>query len=199
MKQRTVDRGQYLPKPQDTEHDMLIKRGAPYLFGSLAILLFPNLALGIMVGLSTEFLTKGADRVLTGIVEDVYSQWTEDGGSIISRCAVGIDAAIKGSLTDPFVTVEYPGGEVGATGLRVSDVAPLHTKERVLLFLRRTQQDRGAPVYRVFGNAQGKYTIDEQGLARKRGYTLAGESHVVDNDLPLSALIEKIQSFVDER
>ena len=48
-------------------------------------------------------------------------------------------------------------------------------------------------IYQITGNAQGHYTIDSQGIARKGGFSLIQREDVVDNNIPLDTLINKIR------
>ena len=89
------------------------------------VMIFPSRAYSIMVGLSTEELTKGSEFIVVGKVESVESMWSKDGKTIISRAHIIINEVIKGEQSKERITVEYPGGEIGDIGLKVSDVRPL--------------------------------------------------------------------------
>ena len=167
---------------------------------SAALLLSAGPADGIMIGLSTEHLTRNADTIVTGRVEDVRAQWSDDGKTIVSRATVRVADAVKGPPAARQIIVEVPGGEIDGIGFRVSDVAVMSPGEQVLLFLKDGGQTRtGGRRYGVLGKAQGKYTIDAQGHAKKSGYTLAAGSERVDSDLPLVTLLENIRSFMNEK
>ena len=45
----------------------------------------------------------------------------------------------------------------------------------------------------MFGAAQGKYSIDNKGIARKGGYTLVSEEQDADKMLSLETLVARIQ------
>lgn len=152
----------------------------------------------IMKALTTEKLTKASKMVILGEVEDLKSQWTENGEKIVTRATVVITRVIRGKSISKKLVVEYDGGEVGEIGLKVSDVYPLAKKEKVLLFLRPKEKNNDTRVFNIVGKAQGKYTIHENGVARKRGFAVAGERRSIDNDIPLEELIRKIEAVESE-
>lgn len=149
----------------------------------------------VMFGLSTEDLTRGSEMVVEGDVEDVQSQWSEDGKTIFTRVTIVIRESVKGVMTEKKVVVEHEGGEVGDIGLKVSDVAVFRKGQRVLLFLKSGRSRGGGHVYNVVGKAQGKYTIDKEGIARKSGFSLIRGQEAVDNNIPLDVLKEKIKKI----
>jgi len=151
-----------------------------------------SLAAALMIGLSTEDLTRSSDVVLQGEVVDVAAYWSED-GKIMTRATVRKDIAVRGSITEERVVVEYEGGEIGDIGMKVSDVATLRKGEKVLLFLKSSKNRKNEAVHSIVGKAQGKYTVGEDGIARKKGYSLESGGGVVDNDIPAERLIEKIR------
>lgn len=153
-----------------------------------------SLAAAIMTGLSTEDLTRSSDFVVQGEVEDVAAYWSED-GKIITRAIVRKEMAVRGIITEERVVVEYEGGEIGDIGMKVSDAALLSKGEKVLLFLKSAKRRNNQPVYSIFGKAQGKYSVGEDGIARKKGFSLEGAGGVVDNDIPAKRLIEKIRNI----
>lgn len=167
------------------------------------MMVFSSTAHALMVGLSTEELTKGSDFIVVGRVEGVESMWSKDGKTIISRAHIIINEVIRGELSKERITVEYPGGEIEDIGLKVSDVRPLKKGEKILLFLKSKRDQRMRDeislsmevedIYQITGNAQGHYTIDYQGIARKGGFSLIQREDVVDNNIPLDILINKIR------
>jgi hypothetical protein len=161
---------------------------------SLLVIFFSaSQSLAIMVGLTTEELTKGSEIVVMGDVEDVQSQWSADGKTIFTSASVLITEAIRGITVQTRIAVEYEGGEVGDIGFRVSDVAGLDRGENVILFLKSGTSKKNGIIYNVVGKGQGKYTVGSDRIARKKDFTLATGQEVVDNDIPVSALIEKIR------
>jgi hypothetical protein len=160
----------------------------------LAMCLFASQTGAFMTGLSTEELTRSSEAVVVGEVEDIESHWNQDGTSIFTTASVVVDEIIRGIVVQQRVTVEYEGGEIGEIGLKVSDEAPLERGERVLLFLKSGKSKRDGSVYNIVGKAQGKYLIGEDGIARKRGFALGSRKDVVESEMPLRSLIEKIRN-----
>jgi hypothetical protein len=166
-------------------------------------MIFSSTAHALMVGLSTEELTKDSEVIIVGKVESVESMWSKDGKTIISRAHIIVNEVIKGEQSKEKITVEYLGGEIGDLGLKVSDIRPLKKGEETLLFLKsKKDQRRGGEislslgeeeVYQITGNAQGHYTIDHQGVARKGGFSLIQREDATDNNIPLNILIDKIR------
>ncbi len=147
-----------------------------------------------MKALSTEELTKLSKNVVIGKVEKTVAQWSEDRKTIITRATIQINNVIRGNINITKIIVEYPGGEIGDIGLKVSDVSSLITGEEVLLFLKRINI-KDNTVFRITGNAQGHYTIDKNGVAKKGGFSVIGDKSVIDNNVPINSLIEKIRAI----
>lgn len=152
----------------------------------------------IMMGLSTEQLANSSDVVIRGVVWEVRSQWSEDGKTIVTRATVLVNDMIKGELVGETTVVEYEGGEVDGVGLKVSDVSPLRRGEDVVLFLSPERQKKNALIRRIVGKAQGQYRIGEDGIARKKGFTVADRKDVIDNNIPVEKLIGKIRAVHKE-
>lgn len=156
-------------------------------------------AFGSMVGLSTEKLTRDSELIVTGYVEDIVSQWTPDNKSITTTAVVSVQQFMKGKRAEKKLLVTYMGGQVGDIVMRVSDEAPLHKGERVLLFLSPEKHFSGGAACRIVGRAQGTYTIGDDLIARKRGFSVEADAEHMDNTLPVETLIEKIRGYVDEK
>jgi hypothetical protein len=154
-------------------------------------------AFALMLGLSTEKLARDSELIITGDVEDTEAHWTSDKTSIMTTAVISITEIIKGRAKEKKIQVMYPGGEVGDIGMKVSDEAPLHRGERVLLFLAPESRFSAGSAYRISGRAQGKYTIGYDQIARKRGFSLADGDERLDTALPVETLKEKIKSYVD--
>ncbi|MDZ7698923.1 MAG: hypothetical protein U5R49_19020 [Deltaproteobacteria bacterium] len=130
---------------EDTEKWSIAMIRRFFAFGFLSWMVFIFLASqasALMVGLSTEELTRASETVVIGEVEDVKSQWNEDGSSIVTRATVLVSEAVKGKVRDSRVTVEYRGGEVGDVGMRVSDTPSLKKGENVILFLEPEKEKK---------------------------------------------------------
>lgn len=162
-------------------------------FLSLALAAAPP-AHAIMIGLSTEALTREADLVVEGAVGAVRSFWNEEHTKILSRAEVAVVEVVRGESVATTVVVEYEGGEVGRLGMRVSDVEPFAAGERVLLFLQRLPPPvSGSAAHRLVGLAQGKYVIGADRVARKGGFSVAAGAGDVDGALDLDSLKAKIR------
>jgi hypothetical protein len=168
------------------------------IFGFLCALAFflPFQSSAVMKGLSTEELTRESKIIVSGEVENVESHWSRDGKTIVTRASIFIDDVVRGRTTTRNIIVEYEGGEIGDIGLMVSDVSPLMKGEKVILFLKSGKSKKdGADVYNIVGKGQGKYTIDDKGIARKGGFSLAYGEENVDNNIPVGVLIDKIRKM----
>ena len=163
---------------------------------SFILLSVPLPSLAIMVGLSTVDLTMRSDIVLIGQVQSVASSWSFNKKSICSQGTVLVESVIKGMLVQERIIVEYEGGVMGETALRVSDVSPLLSRERVVLFLKpgRSRIDPENTVYNMVGKGQGKYVVDARGIATKTGFAVISGETDIDKSLPLDELITKIKA-----
>jgi len=146
-----------------------------------------------MVGMTTDELTKSSDTIITGRVEDVTSRWSSDGKKIITSVSVIPDKVIRGNAVGQKVVLEYDGGEVGDIGMKVSDTPAFKKGENVLLFLKEGKSRVDGAVHNVVGKAQGAYKVDTKGIAKKSGFSAMGRQGVIDNDIPVDVLIEKIK------
>jgi len=151
-----------------------------------------------MIGLSTELLTKQSGLVITGEVQETKSQWADNKEAIVTIATIAIQEVIKGRSAAKKVRVKYEGGEVDGMGMRVSDAAELAEGETVLLFLNHGHQNSDSLEYEIVGKAQGKYTIGKDNIARKKGFSVADSKEVIDNDIPIRTLIEKIKKYETE-
>lgn len=168
-------------------------------------------ASAMMIGISVEELTSEAEVVTRGKVEDSYSYWSDDGSTILTKAYIRVDAVIRQKKSDNIIeqtriAVAYEGGEVGNIGFRKSNVASMEVGEDVLVFLKQTENDKrgfsvtgsaktgeSERVYKIVGDAQGKYTITKAGMAVKKDFSIAARKDVVVNELPVDELIEMIR------
>jgi hypothetical protein len=152
----------------------------------------------MMIGLSTELLTKQSGLIITGEVKDIKSFWADNKKAIVTKATIAIHEIIKGRSVPRTVKVKYEGGEVDGMGMRVSDAVELTGGEKVLLFLNPGQQNSDGVAYEIVGKAQGKYTIGNDNIARKKGFSILDKKNVIDNNIPVSILIEKIKKIENE-
>ncbi len=178
---------------QGSDSNRRCKKTSLCLLPVLFLSALPGASLGVMTGLSTEELAGAADLVVLGDVGSVGAGWNADRTTIITTANVVVAEAIKGRAAGRTVEVEYPGGEVGDIGLRVSDEPSMEEGERILVFLKRAGGLNEGNRYKLVGKGQGKYSIGPDGVARKKGFSLAGDTKRVDVEIPLGILIEKIK------
>ena len=161
----------------------------------------------LMIKLSLKRLCIGADAIIFGEVKKIQSQWSMDGSIILTIVTLQIHETLKGKIYTNQVLIQYPGGEVGDISLKVSDMPTFQTNEKVLVFLKfikNVKDIKHSPVialsifqpFSVFGAAQGKYSIDSRGIARKDGYTLISKEGEPDKSLHLSNLKAQIRKFL---
>jgi hypothetical protein len=147
----------------------------------------------MMRGMSTEELTRRSEAVVEGQVTDLRSEWSRDGKTIITIVTVAVSRVDRGDAVPKEVEVEQPGGEAGGVVLAVSDTPKFRKSEKVLLFLKKGKSRKGGTAFVLVGKAQGKYTLDGDGMARKSGFSVADNASAVDGSLPIEKLREKIR------
>lgn len=173
----------------------------------VAIFLLCGSASAMMVGLSTEELTRNSQAIIKGVVEEKQSYWSADGKLIMTKAYVRVSEAVKQSGNDiqpgNRVAIEYLGGEKDGLIMKVSAATPLSVGEEVLLFInpasvdKRAASEKGAAsekVYNIFGFAQGQYSISKDGVAKKNvSHAIINKKEVVEDNLPVEELIFKIK------
>lgn len=147
-----------------------------------------------MLPLSTIELTERSEIVLTGSVNNVESHWAKDKSAIVSWALITIEDIIKGSFSEKKLIVEYDGGEIDGVGFGTSDAAHFAQGEQVLLFLKSGKSKKdGSIVFNLTGMAQGKYTVDSNGICKKSGFAVAGKPGSLDNNITCEKLIEIVK------
>ena len=157
--------------------------------------LAPN-AVATVVAMSTAQLTQASSLVVVGRVARTEARWTPDHQRIVTVAAVIVDDVLKGQWGRRRVLVEHEGGEVGDMGLVVTDTPSLAKGERVVLFLTEGREERGKKIHRVVGEIQGKYQVDERGVAKKGDMDAVGDLSQVDFELPFEQLVATIRRAV---
>ncbi len=161
----------------------------------------------LMVKLSLKDLTIGSDAIIVGEVIKIQSQWSLDKSIILSIATLQIHEIFKGNVNNNQIFIQYAGGEVGDIGLKVTDMPSFQEKEKVLVFLKSIKDLTNIkhspvvclgifPAYSTFGAAQGKYSIDKDGMAQKSGYDLISKHDDRDVFLPLTDLKSRIKSII---
>jgi hypothetical protein len=165
----------------------------------LAALLVCANASATMISLATTTLVDRASCIVEGQVTNVSSRWTDDHSAIVTEVVVVTTDVLLGSTN--CVTFLYKGGVVGDLQQRVSDMPKVTNGQRVLAFLRPQTADearrdyarpQGQTRYALVGSAQGLYRI-EGGRAKKDGFTVVGDSAIIDRDTDVTALKTRIR------
>jgi len=172
-----------------------------------------NITDALMVALSTNKLTKGAQLVIRGKVEKKESLWSTNKEAIVTHVFVNISDVLKGTIEEEQVLVEIDGGEVGDLGLKVSDTPEFKVGEEVILFLTPGASRVSGTINKIVGSGQGKYSIGVDGIARKDGFSvvspkfLKGRDEFVTKDdvdsimdkvISVDKLTKKIKKIVEE-
>jgi len=177
----------------------------------LFILIFSlsNFTQALMIKFSLKKLTIGADAIILAEVKRIQYEWSMDKSTILTIATLQIHEILKGEIDNNQILIQYPGGRVGDIGLKVSDMPSFRPKEKVLVFLKSivnitdmkhslTAMQNFFPVFRLFGFAQGKYSIGRDGIAHKRGYDLISKKYEPDKSLTLADLKAKIKNILNQ-
>ena len=138
------------------------------------LLIFSGGAQALMLKMTLEELTAGADSVLVGTVVSSTSNWNADHTNIYTEVVVSITDVLKGDTGENTVTVILPGGTVGETWQWVEDQPVFKVGENAGLFLEELnsaglarmglggmpQLVAGSPAT-VYGGFQGKMSFTE--------------------------------------
>jgi hypothetical protein len=173
----------------------------------LGLLLLGSAASGLMIKVPLSALTAGAETIVLGRVVEVRCSWSLDNSLIVTLTTIEVQESMKGRLSSRRLVVQTEGGRVGDLSLAVSDEPVFTDGETVLLFLKPLPESySGAnsvlsltspdPVYRMLEKAQGKYSVDADGQARKTGYRLLEADGSDEASLPLTALKKRLKSLI---
>lgn len=174
---------------------------------SILFFFVSNSAFPLMIKLPLSRLSSDADTIVLGEVVSLESYWSMDRSTIVTIVMLDVQRVIKGELSSRQVLIQFPGGEIGDIGLKVSDQPGFDLHEKALVFLESITEKNDPqnplliamsfwPSYTVVGAAQGKYSIDEGGIARKGGYSLVSDEPDPDRSLPLEHLITRIHRSI---
>ncbi len=103
-----------------------------------------------------EYLSKGADVVLTGKVVQQNSKWNEDRSRIYTNATIQVEEYLKGNTNEGSIVVTYLGGEVGDVGELYTHMPRFEDDEEILVFLKR---DLRTSNFKVFNGEEGKLSI----------------------------------------
>jgi hypothetical protein len=117
-----------------------------------------------MIRYSTEELTVVSDYVVEGVVTHIESRFREDHQSVYTYVTVQVNEVYKGRLDTPAVVLEEVGGTANGVSITVISSPEFSVGERVILFL----ETKNADYLRVYGMAQGKFTVVTDGTTGAR-------------------------------
>lgn len=152
------------------------------LFVAIAIALlfiFSNSAQALMLKMSLEELTSGAESVVVGTVVSSTSYWNADQTNIYTEVVISVEDRLKGPAGNNTITIIVPGGTAGETTEWVEDTPVFVVGEQVGLFVKdvdstrlaqmglgaMAQQFAANPPSEVYGNFQGKLSFTESKLS----------------------------------
>jgi hypothetical protein len=129
--------------------------------------------------LSFDRLVDEADVIVRGRVQELKNSPASDRSSVSTVITVSVENQFKGDKVSS-VTLQQPGGSLGAVVQSVPGLAEFSSGEDVILFLKRRRE--GA--FAVIGGKQGKFTAKGQ----------PGKSGVVED---FAHRTEALDSFLD--
>ena len=103
-----------------------------------------------------EYLSEGADLILTGKVTQQTSSWNEDRSRIYTNATIQVEEYLKGNTNEGLIVVTYLGGEVGDVGELYTHMPKFENDEEILVFLQKSQS---TSTYKVFNGEEGKISI----------------------------------------
>ena len=149
-------------------------------------------AVALMEALSISTLAKASSSIIRGEVIDTQAMWNESGDQIVTRATIRVQSDFKRQVSEELITVEYPGGEVGEIGMMVSDSPQMFAGEEVIIFLEPSEGSTDQQRFHVVGSAQGKFTLEEDGMVRTMGFTLVEQDGLMYRELSETDLIQRI-------
>jgi len=161
----------------------------------------------LMIKVSFEHLTLKADLIVLGEVEEISCEWNRDRTMIYSLALIRVDETVKGRVNRNHVLIQYPGGEIGDIGLKVSDASSFYRGEKVILFLKQIKDIRKTlhtpsvssgfvPSFKVVEKFQGKFTILPDQMVRRARITAFEDKGDDLNTLSIVELKGKIQTIL---
>lgn len=122
------------------------------LFVAIAIALlfiFSNSAQALMLKMSLEELTSGAESVVVGTVVSSTSYWNADQTNIYTEVVISVEDRLKGPAGNNTITIIVPGGTAGETTEWVEDTPVFVVGEQVGLFVKDVDSTRLAQMGRA--------------------------------------------------
>jgi len=151
-----------------------------------------NTAAALMEALSIDTLVKASSSIIRGEVVDSQAMWSESGDQIVTRVTIRVQKDFKRLVSEELITVEYLGGEVGEIGMMVSDSPQMFAGEEVIIFLEPSGASTDRQRFHVVGSAQGKFTLEEDGMVRTMGFSLTEQDGLMYRELSEADLIQRI-------
>ncbi|MFC2164891.1 hypothetical protein ACFLT2_07845 [Acidobacteriota bacterium] len=163
----------------------------------------------LMIKIPLKQLVIESEAIVLGKVQSVRCEWSLDKRLILSIVRVRVQDTMRGDLMVPDIILEVPGGTMGDLSLKVTNMPTFHENEEIVIFLRSiknladtkhsfTVAQNYFPAYEVYGKAQGKYSIDAEGMAIKSGYETVNEDKDPENFLPIESLKTQIHLILRE-
>jgi hypothetical protein len=135
-----------------------------------AIIGFSKNTSALMLEMSLEELTSGADAIIVGQVLHRKSQWNLEKTNIYTTIVISPHERLKGNAHSGNITIVVPGGTIGETTVEVTDVPDFSIGEKVVIFAsqltdKQTKEDGlvnsgdNLPWFRIHGGFQGKFSV----------------------------------------
>jgi hypothetical protein len=129
-------------------------------------------AAALMLKMSLEELSSGADSIIVGQVLLRKSHWNRDKSDIYTKIVISMEERLKGNVRSDKIVISVPGGKIGDTTVEVTDVADFSVGEKVVIFIhpltdKQVAEDGiditgdDAPWFRIHGGFQGKFTVQD--------------------------------------
>ena len=160
----------------------------------------PALHATLTVPSTLEYMIDFSDTIIIGHVKDKYSYWENQ--KIYTKIVIDVEQFVKNSYREKSteIVLKVPGGKVGDTRLRVSGAPTFKVREKVMLFLKKTNHDYfpyglSYGVYRIsFDKEEGKEFIDGPFFNSPHHYDLKTRQEV-RNPQPLGR--KELGAFLD--
>ena len=125
---------------------------------ALILLTFGSAHSTIVKSVSLAEMSKTADAIVHGIVDEQNVVWNETRSRIFTITSLRVTDALKGKLAaDKTIKLRQIGGTIDGLTQHVAGNAKFSPREEVIVFL---EYHAPSNLYFVMGMAQGKYTVD---------------------------------------
>lgn len=136
-------------------------------------------------------LVAGAQRIAEVRVLDAQPALLPD-GRIETRFALATLAPLKGAQS-ALQELRMPGGEVAGRGLLLPGLPRLAVGQRLILFLSEPTAERGWSLPVGLGAGAFEVRSDAAGAAQVVGLDPQAESHTLDHDAFLAAILAEVE------